>query len=322
MLKLLNDGPNSRKPWVWTPNNEARAEDIKTIIFKYRSKWPLTERFVHYRLISSELLEGSHWRKNGNPKHELVDVYPALGRVLKWMRFHDRVPRDSIGDEHRLVTPKIGFEDVHHFISQELRNFLTGYRKCVAAKQEYYTEVWIEKGTLMHIAKEVADEFCRRTVVCKGYNSVAFQMDYYERATAALMRDQVPVVLYFGDWDPSGCDMPYAILKTFQEMGLVKVDFYRCGLNPEHFSELQAKPVPLNMRDPRTKNFLKQPYTAAYELDAFEPDELQQLVRESLEAFTDMDILEGDQEQEDEDYDYLDDLSNDVQKFMQDRLSL
>ena len=320
MLKLLNDGPNGRKPWAWTATNSARAEDIKTIIFKYLKNWPLTERFVHYRLISSKLLEGSHWHKYGDSKRALVDVYSVIIRTLKWMRIDDRVPWKSITDEHRLVTPKIGFEDVHGFVSQELRGFLSGYRKCVAAKQRYYIEVWIEKNTLVHIVKQIADEFCRRTVVCKGYNSLSFQADYYNRATAALMRDQIPVILYFGDWDPSGCDMPYAIMKTLGELGLTKVDIYRCGINPEHFAGLQAKPIPLNPKDPRTKKFIEQHRTTAYELDAFEPDDMQKLVRESLEAFTDMDILEEDQEQEEEDYDYLDELSNDVEEFIHDRL--
>jgi len=320
MIKLLDTDPNARKRMAWTATNTARAEDIKTTIFKYHKNWPLTERFVHYRLISSKLLEGDHWHQYGNPKRGLVDVYPALGRTLKWMRIDEQVPWESITDEHRLVTPKIGFEDVHQFISQELRGFLTGYRKCVAAKQRYYLECWIEKNTLLHIAKEVADEFCRRTVVCRGYDSLSFQEDYYRRATAALMRDQIPVILYFGDWDPSGCDMPYAIMKTLAELDLTKVDIYRCGMNPEHFAGLQAKPVPLNPKDPRTKKFLKQPHTTAYELDAFEPDDLQKLIRESLEAFTDMDILEEDQEQEDADYDYLDNLSEDVEEFIHDRL--
>ncbi|MBU0734973.1 MAG: hypothetical protein KKG10_12575 [Proteobacteria bacterium] len=320
MIKLLNSGTNGRKPWRWTETNEARARDIKEIIDKYKRYWPLTERFVHYRLIGSHLVSAAHWHKYANQAQEQVDIYPAIIRTLKWMRIDDKVPWESITDEHRLVTPKVGFESVDQFIKQEMGYFLSGYQKCVAAKQKYYLEVWIEKNTLIHMVRPIANEFCRRTVVCRGYNSLSFQADFYNRAAAALMRDQIPVILYFGDWDPSGCDMPYAIMKTLEELGLTKVEIYRCGINPEHFAQLQAKPVPIKTKDPRSKNFIKQHGTTAYELDAFEPEALRKLVRESLEAFTDMEVLEADLDQEEEDIEFLDDLSSDVQEYIVDRL--
>jgi hypothetical protein len=47
----------------------------------------------------------------------------------------------------------------------------------MAQKQGNYIEIWIEKAALLHIVKPVADDFCRRVVVCRGYNSITFQED-------------------------------------------------------------------------------------------------------------------------------------------------
>lgn len=323
MIKLLNDQPNTRAPWSWTATNEARGEDIKKTIETYRKWWPLTERMVYYRLISSGFVSGDHWYKYGNRKQGKVDVYKTIIRTLKWLRIHDKVPWQAITDEHRIVTSKLGFESYEQFINQELRLFMRGYRKCVAAKQEYYLEVWIEKAALFHMVKPIVDRFCRRTVVCKGYSSLSFQADFYNRASEALMRSQKPIILYFGDWDPSGCDMPYSIMKTLEdELELSGVEIYRCGINPEHFPHLQAEPVPVKDTDSRAKKFIQEHGATAYELDAFHPEELQSLVRKSLEAFTDMEQVESDLQEEEEDKDFLKDLRFDVISFIQERLGV
>ena len=65
----------------------------------------------------------------------------------------------------------------------------------MAQKQENYIEIWIEKAALLHIVEPIADDFCRRVTVCKGYNSITFQAEFYKRAQEALGFDQQPVVL-------------------------------------------------------------------------------------------------------------------------------
>lgn len=323
MIKLLNHEYN-RKQWSWTPKvTIPRGDDIITVINQYRGYWPLTERMVFYRLISSPLIKAPHWKKNGNPNKKQVDVYAAIGRTLKWLRIHDKVPWSAITDEHRILSDKQGFESIDSFVESEIYWFLNGYRKCLASKQENYIEVWIEKNTLYHIVQPVVDRLCRRTIVCRGYNSISFQTDYYDRATEAIMRGQKPIILYFGDWDPSGCDMPYAILKTLEyELGLTNIGFYRCGINPDHFDSLQADPVPVKGTDSRAKNFIKDHGNIAYELDAFEPSELQALVQTSLEAFTNMDAIEADKAEEEKEKIMLESLRGDVKAYIQDWGSL
>ncbi len=71
--------------------------------------------------------------------------------------------------------------------------------------------------------------------------------------------DQQPIVLYFGDWDPSGVNMIYAAMQTLtDELDLDMVRYIRAGINPEHFSEIQADPVPINADDTRAKRFVDQ----------------------------------------------------------------
>jgi hypothetical protein len=133
----------------------------------------------------------------------------------------------------------------------------------------------------------------------------------------AINKGQQPVVLYFGDWDPSGENMMYTSIQTLtEELDLWGVKYYRAGINPEHFHMIPADPVPLKPKDPRTRRFIRQHGTTAYELDAFHPDQLQKLVRESIETFTDMSGYDQNAELEVYDQDALIELKDDVSRYV------
>ena len=312
-LLTLNKDTRSVRKWSWTERNKSRERDVFFVANELRRWWPMTARQIYYRLISSDRIKQDHWLW----KNKQVDIYQALIRILKWMRIDEVLPWNAITDEHRITTGKVGFSDTEQFIDSELDNFLSGYARCSAQKQDYYIEIWIEKAALLHIVKPIADDFCRRVVVCRGYNSVTFQSEFYNRAITAAGYDQKPLVLYFGDWDPSGVNMIYAAIQTLQEeLGLTHVNYYRAGINPEHFSTIPADPVPIKPKDTRSKRFIKNHGTAAYELDALHPEQLQKLVRGSIVQFTDMDAYEENLLQEEKDHDVISDLKCDVMEFV------
>jgi hypothetical protein len=311
----LDDNRTKRREWKWNNMQKARAKDILQILDEMKKYQPLTERQLYYRLISSSLIEQNHWYKHGNPAKGKPDIYQALGPLLKWMRIDGWLNWDCITDEHRILTPKVGFTDDAEFVKSEMCHFLQGYTKCRAHKQPYYIEVWIEKHALLNIVKPVANKFCRRVMCCKGYGSVTFQGDFYYRVHEAIMRGQRPVVLYFGDYDPSGVDMIYRAIQTLQdELELSGVDFYRCGINPNQFEFLNANPVPVKKTDKRAKSFVEKYGETCYELDAFHPMQLQNLVRDSIIEFTDKDILEEDLANEEADQRVLADLKAEVRE--------
>lgn len=83
--------------------------------------------------------------------------------------------------------------------------------------------------------------------------------------------------------------MIYSAMQTLKdELGLTGVDYYRCGINPEHFAGLEADPVPLKDTDSRAKKFVKQYGWTCYELDSLDPEALKTLVGKSICRFTDI----------------------------------
>lgn len=319
LLTLDEKTRSDRSKWSWTERNLNRADDILDEVNQLRKWWPVTARQIYYRLISSNAIQQDHWNWAGTR----VDVYKALVRTLKWMRIDEKLSWGAITDEHRVTTPKIGYTDIREFIQSEMDNFLSGYSRCMAQRQENYIEIWIEKAALLHIVKPIADDFCRRVVVCKGYNSITFQTMFYERATEALSMGQQPVVLYFGDHDPSGINMINAAMQTLEdELGLYGIEYYRAGINPEHFDLIHAAPVPIKPGDTRSRKFIEQYGTDAYELDAFHPEQLQQLVSESIERFTDISAYNENVQKEGADLDVIKTLRAGFADYMRQKFNL
>jgi len=296
MQILINsDNRTDRKPFRWTEKHELRCEDVLSVVEELEDYWPLTLRQIFYQVISQNLHEQDHWMWAGKP----VNVYNAMVPLVKWMRIDNRLGWNVVHDEHRSVHYFQRFEDTDEFIQQETRNFLTGYTRCKAQGQPRHIEIWLEKQTLLHIIKDIGERYCRRIVVCRGYNSFSFQTDFYRRAKNAIAAGQTPTVLYLGDWDPSGVDMLTAAAQTLQEeLGLYAIEYHRIGINPEHFDMVPADPLTAKPTDTRAKKFIENYGDVCYELDALHPEELRELTEEGILDFTDLDIFDAHDELE------------------------
>ncbi len=220
---------NGRRKWSWTPLQLKKADDVMVVVDELKPDWPLTLRQIYYRLVANGLIENSK------------SQYNMLSKLVKWMRIDENLPWSALEDATRTVTNKKGYENLNEFIESEVSWFLRGYSRCLVQGQDKYIEVWVEKNALFRIFDGVVHPYCMRTVVCRGYQSVTFLADFYSRAERALMNGKTPIVLYFGDLDPSGVQMLEATIETLEdELDLYGVEFKRIGLNPEHITQYSS----------------------------------------------------------------------------------
>jgi hypothetical protein len=300
-----------RRKWSWTPLQEERADMVLKVAEDLKPYWPLTLRQIYYRLVAAQVIENS--RSN----------YTMLSKLVKWMRIDDRLPWRALEDRSRRVSSKRGFESVTEFVEQEVDSFLTGYSRCLVQNQGKYIEVWSEKDALMSVFEKTVYPYCIRAVVCKGYQSITFIADFYKRAEQAIMKGQQPVVLYFGDLDPSGVQMLEATIETLQdELDLYGVEFKRVALNPEHIEryQLPSDPEAAKVTDPRYKKYVEKYGTVAVELDAVHPETLQTLVKAAIQSELDMDLFEAQKDQEVEDEDVVENLRDEVIEFIEEKV--
>lgn len=300
------------KQWKWTDYNLKRIADVKKAVYDLETDWPVMVRKVYYDVISlPEFKAAPHWKSQSKKKSlnglPLKNCDAVIGDLLKWSRLYCEdqwffskeeakadpiaIPMEAINDDGRQVGGKVGFSSTSQFFNQQIKEVFNGYRACLAQNQEFYIEVWIEKKGLFHVVDPISKIFCRRTLAVRGYPSVTVLNDYAERARG----QNNPTILYFGDLDIAGVQIPETILRELRdEHGLPDVEVIRCGLNPKQCENLIASDIPLKGSKEEKKAFREKYGDKAYEIDAMPMPEFKQLVYDSIAAFTDMEVLKAD----------------------------
>ncbi len=291
MEKIIYNSPPLK--FRETAINLLRATDVLAAAESVKNFWPMTARSIYYRLISSPAFKESHWlcQKGKSKGQPLKNPYgDALIPILKYLRLSSQLPMWAINDNDRIVTSKTGTEDLTRFIHDSAKCIFPTYIQCTASNQERYIEVWTEKNGLVHILREIADKFCRRVVSCKGFQSLPMYRDYVERAIAAAEQGQIPTILYCGDYDPAGLEIPKVIYATLKYEHDMVVDMYRFSLTDDQLPGLEH--VELKKSDKRVKKYIEETgHTVGWELDAMSPEQLQDELQKVLSSMTDMEIL-------------------------------
>jgi len=95
------------------------------------------------------------------------------------------------------------------------------------------------------------------------------------------------VILYFGDFDPSGTDIERNIREKLNDTFHVPVEVERVALNKRQIDEYELPPQPAKSSDVRYEQFVEQHGDMAVELDALPPDDLKQMIRDSVADYFD-----------------------------------
>lgn len=251
------------------------------IIVGLKEYLPLTLRQIYYQLVAHEVIENS------------VSSYKRLGSILTKARLEGLVPWEVIEDRARDTLWSGGYGMIGDFIRHETEYYLEGYRRDLLNMQKVAPELWIEKDALSRICHRAALDYCVPVIVAKGFSSISYMYQCKRRIDANLENGQTTVILYFGDFDPSGWEMPEAMLETLHgDMGVDEEDvkLYRCALNDDQIDDMKLphSPEALKKTDTRYKKFMHRFGRRAVELDAIPPAELETLVSESIESILDM----------------------------------
>jgi hypothetical protein len=159
-----------------------------------------------------------------------------------------------------------------------------GYRRDYWQDQDYRVEVWSEKGTVRGILAPVLDEYGITFRVMHGYASATVVNDVTEMS---LQGDKPLMVLYVGDWDPSGKHMSDVDLPGRLARYGAKFKLQRVALTANDIKGLPGFEPETKRKDPRYSWFMKHIKTKCYELDAMPPPELRSRVESHIRAFID-----------------------------------
>lgn len=241
------------------------------IIREYAAQgYDLTLRQLYYQFVSRDLLKNTH------------QEYKRLGSIINDARLAGLIDWDSITDRTRNLHKR------NHWDSEEeiIEACASSYHVDFWDNQKYRPEVWIEKEALAGVFQRVCDELDVPFFACRGYTSQSEMWAASQRLKLHVDNEQTPIILHFGDHDPSGMDMTRDItdrLKLF--MGGLELE--RLALNMDQVEECAPPANPAKMTDVRADAYVAEYGDESWELDALEPDVLAGLVRERIERLRD-----------------------------------
>lgn len=256
------------------------------IINEYMAKgFSLTLRQLFYQFVARDLLNNT------------MRNYKMLGNVISNARLDGKIDWDAIIDRTRFVRELAHFNSPADIISA----CGPSYRVDMWENQKYRPEVWIEKDALVGVFEGICQLYDVPMFSCRGYTSQSEMWSASQRLNRWIVGGQKPIILHFGDHDPSGLDMTRDIQdRLTMFIGVGPLD--RMALNMDQVKKYKPPPNPAKMSDSRAEWYVEEfDTTDSWELDALDPETLSALVKKRIFKLIDSDQWRIDVERTEED---------------------
>jgi hypothetical protein len=223
---------------------------------------PITGRGCGYKLFAVGLIDD-------------VDLaMPSIYRLLRIAREEGMIPWEWIVDETRALEKVSAWDNPADFA----RCATQSYRRDSWNQQPVRVEVWSEKGTIRGVLAPVLDEYGVGFRVMHGFASATAVYDVAQNCDGRPL-----IVLYVGDFDPSGMFMSEVDLpQRLEKYGGRHVILKRIALTQKQTEGLLAFPAIKKKADKRYSWFVRNFGKRCWELDALDPNTLRNLVRAKI----------------------------------------
>lgn len=274
------------------PVKKAPPEPVKKIVSPYTKEWILrkgvpiassyggniTLRALHYQLVGIGMTNDvQHYKKVVSA---MIDA--RWEGLIGFDAFLD-YERETIGStEYEMTDP----DTASVFAKEQIKNWAESYTKNRWENQDNYPEVFIEKKALIGMFEGPCSAWNVALNPCKGYPSLTFLNDASRRFKKADRAGKHPIILYFGDYDPSGEDIPRSIEENLGKLG-VDVEVRRIALMHDQVVKWKLPPAPTKITDTRSAAW---DGIGQVELDAVDPKRLGKLIEDALTAVFDQDL--------------------------------
>jgi hypothetical protein len=191
----------------------------------------------------------------------------------------------SIEDRTRALAGRSHWDEPEDILSASASSFYVDHWK----DQPFRIEVWIEKKALEGVFARVCRKWDIDYFSCIGYTSQSAMWNAAERLRRYARDGQTPLILHFGDHDPSGIDMTRDIVDRMETFNAFSVRLDRLALNMDQVDEYSPPPNPAKTTDSRFDGYIATYGEESWELDALEPKVLEAIVEDAVQNHIDWD---------------------------------
>jgi hypothetical protein len=181
--------------------------------------YKVTARWLFYRL-----LQEAYFKDKDDYKGKFL---PLLSKARK--SFYKKWTPETLADDTRITVIRgNGWPSENEFLEA------VGRAVCTLDKwqaQDYYVEIWFEAKAMKAQFEHYTDHITLRPF--GGDASIYFKWQIAQELAEKFEQYKKPIViLYFGDMDAKGFQIPISAVKDIREWAKVDFEFIRCGLNP------------------------------------------------------------------------------------------
>ena len=248
----------------------------------------LTIRGLHYQLVSRGMTNDiQHYKR----------VVAATGQarwdgIISFGAFSDRERSMACNTQ----SDDTIYEDEVMNAKKQIKLWANNYYLNRWENQPIYPEVLIEKKALEAVFYKTCMTNGVALGACKGYPSLTFLHDISFRIKEAEYRGKQPIILYFGDYDPSGEDIPRALRENLIQLGCnEELEVRRICLNEDQVIDWGLPPAPTKDTDSRSVHWTG---LGQVELDAVKPEKLMNLLQGAIDEVFDEELYDELKERE------------------------
>jgi hypothetical protein len=261
------------------PSYEEVVEAALEVFEQYDTA--LTLRQLYYRLVSRQLFPNT------------INSYKRLSRLMVRAREEGAVPVNCLEDRSRRILGRgdTNYASAQDFLRRRLASLRESYKEFKLPMwdvQSNYIVVSLEKDALSRLVSDIANQYNVRTFPTRGYPSFT-----YVQRMAGYIRNRLKgkptVVLYFGDFDPSGVDIERDLSERLGKYKAGDFVVHRVALTKDQILKYSLPPMPVKRSDARADNFLASYGNESVELDALDPRTLKLMVAQSIASYIDLD---------------------------------
>ena len=238
--------------------------------------------------------------------------------LLTRARLDGSIPWKAIADPTRPVTTWDVFPNPRAFIRSQMNRFLKGYYRNLMQSQANHFEIIGEKNTLENIIRPVAGEYTIPLTTGRGYCSLPPRYQILQRYQRSG-KDKL-ILLFVTDFDPDGEEIAHSFARSMRDdFGIDEVEAIKVALTAEQVTEYGLHPqMKAKKGSKHSARFVAEHGHDVFEVEALEPEDLQDILRTAIDSLIDTDAFNAEVEDEENDAAFLDGVRTTVHEAVAD----
>jgi hypothetical protein len=157
------------------------------------------------------------------------------------------------------------------------KKFVDPTRQFTVPPQPYTRiEIWVEKDSIRNFIAKLAAKYRLSIQVLRGFASLSM----YRKACGRARVKGVTLVIYIGDFDPSGLLIEEVAEEEMNQK--IGIRFVRLALTIEQIKHFKPPSRPVNLKDSRAKEYIEKYGDRCWDVEAIRPRTLYHLIELGL----------------------------------------